>query len=159
VSVRHQVPQYLEVEDRIFGPLTLKQFVFVAGGAGGAYLTWAMMPSPWNYAVAALIAICAAALAFGNTNGRPFLITLEAAARYAVSRKFYLWRRAPKSPDTSAAEAAALVGGSPLVPRLSDSKLKTLAWGLDIHEALSAGNLPRSAELARPSRLRDPLAE
>lgn len=158
--MRHQVPQYLEVEDRIFGPLTLKQFIFAVGGAGGAYLSWATVPSPWGYVLAAAIGIAAAGLGFGSMNGRPFLVTLEAAFRYSMTRKFYLWRREPKSDEANAADIAALAGqGAAPVPRLSDSRLKTLAWGLDIHEALSGGNLPRAAELARPSKLRDPLLD
>lgn len=161
--MRHQVPQYLEVEDRIFGPLTLKQFVFVAGGVGGAYLAWAATPAPWSYLLALAVGGACALLGFGTMNGRPFMVVLESAASFLVTRKFYLWRRAPKPAEVSAAETVSLLKPAP--PRLSDSRLKDLAWGLDIHEELSAGNIPRAAELARPTAepprgsLRDPLAE
>ena len=42
--MQFQVPQFIEVEDKIFGPLTFKQFVYVAGGAGAAYLFWRILP-------------------------------------------------------------------------------------------------------------------
>ena len=42
--MQFQVPQFIEVEDKIFGPLTFKQFVYVAGGAGLAYLVWRVSP-------------------------------------------------------------------------------------------------------------------
>ncbi|TSC80302.1 MAG: hypothetical protein G01um101429_152 [Parcubacteria group bacterium Gr01-1014_29] len=29
-----QVPQFIEVEDKIFGPLTTKQFFYLLGGGG-----------------------------------------------------------------------------------------------------------------------------
>ncbi|TSC61742.1 MAG: SsrA-binding protein, partial [Parcubacteria group bacterium Athens0416_74] len=32
--MQFQVPQFIEVEDKIVGPLTFKQFVFIAGGLG-----------------------------------------------------------------------------------------------------------------------------
>ena len=32
--MEYQVPQFIEVEDKIFGPFTLKQFIYVAGGVG-----------------------------------------------------------------------------------------------------------------------------
>jgi len=42
--MQFQVPQFIEVEDKIFGPLTFKQFVYMAGGAGLAYLLWRVLP-------------------------------------------------------------------------------------------------------------------
>ena len=42
--MQFQVPQFIEVEDKIFGPLTFKQFVYVLGGAGACYLLWRVLP-------------------------------------------------------------------------------------------------------------------
>lgn len=36
--MQFQVPQFIEVEDKIFGPLTFKQFVYIAGGVALMYL-------------------------------------------------------------------------------------------------------------------------
>ena len=32
--MRFEVPQFVDIEDKIFGPLTFKQFIYIAGGAG-----------------------------------------------------------------------------------------------------------------------------
>jgi hypothetical protein len=37
------VPQFIEVEDKIFGPLTLKQFLYVIGGAGIVFIMYAFL--------------------------------------------------------------------------------------------------------------------
>jgi len=42
--MQFQVPQFIEVEDKIIGPLTFKQFVFVGGGFGMAYVLWRVLP-------------------------------------------------------------------------------------------------------------------
>jgi len=133
--VRYQVPQYLEVEDKIFGPFTLKQFLFAAGGLGGAYALWASLPSPLNFIGGGLAAVLCAALGFGQMNGRPFLVMVESMVSYVFSRKLFLWRKVPRPVEQVATESAET--SSIVVPRLSDSKLKELAWGLDIQETLS----------------------
>ena len=33
-TMMFSVPQFIDVEDKIIGPLTLKQFIYLAGGAG-----------------------------------------------------------------------------------------------------------------------------
>ncbi|NCT02072.1 PrgI family protein, partial [Candidatus Parcubacteria bacterium] len=34
--MRFEVPQFIEVEDKIFGPLTWRQFLYLSGGLGMA---------------------------------------------------------------------------------------------------------------------------
>lgn len=135
------MPQYLEVEDQIFGPLTLKQFLFAAGGLGGAYAMWALVPSPFGIVLAILVGVFAGALGFGQMNGRPFLVMIESMVGYSLSRKLYLWRKKPKPVGEAAPEEAA-AAPAVSVPRLSDSKLRDLGWGLDIQERLAGGPGP-----------------
>ncbi len=47
-ALSSKLPQYLDVEDRIFGPFTLRQFLFAGGGLGGAYALWTILPSPFG---------------------------------------------------------------------------------------------------------------
>ena len=35
--MQFQVPQFLDVEDKIVGPFTIKQFIYLAGGVGMGY--------------------------------------------------------------------------------------------------------------------------
>jgi hypothetical protein len=36
--MRYQVPQFIDVEDKVIGPLTIKQFIYLAGGAGMCFV-------------------------------------------------------------------------------------------------------------------------
>lgn len=136
--MQFQVPQFIEVEDKIFGPLTFKQFIFLAGGAGMAYLAWRILPFFIAVPVALGVAGLALALAFFTYNGRPFLLALEMGFYYLIHSKLYLWnnnshkKAAPKVVATRST-------GEVYIPHLSDSKLHDLAWSLDIKERLSAG--------------------
>ncbi len=91
--MRFEVPQFIEIEDKIFGPLTWKQFVYVAGGGGLAAVLFFFTP----FLVFLLLGIPVAALtfllSFYPVNNRPFAIFLESAVTYLQGSKLYLWRK------------------------------------------------------------------
>lgn len=91
--MRFEVPQFIEVEDKIFGPFTWKQAVYLAGGGGIAVVLFLVAPF-WIFLFFGVpLGILAAALAFYKVNTRPFSVLLEAMYNYLVKNKRYLWRR------------------------------------------------------------------
>ncbi len=138
--MQFQVPQFIEVEDKIFGPLTFKQFVYVGGGLGACYLLWRVLPIYLAGPLIALVGGLAGGLAFFQFNGRPFIVALENAFFFLIHSKLYLWNNAKKTKkaiiEMKAAPNAAL---DLYVPKLSDSKLHELAWSLDIKERIASG--------------------
>jgi hypothetical protein len=136
--MQFQVPQFIEVEDKIFGPFTFKQFIFIAGGLGCAYLLWRALPLLIAAPLAIAVVGFAAALAFVQYNGRSFLMALETGFYYMIHSKLYLWNNVshPKAQQ----KAAEKEGGNEIyIPKLSNSKLHDLAWSLDIKERLGQG--------------------
>lgn len=143
--MRYQVPQFIEVEDKIFGPLTFKQFAYVAGGASMCFIIYKFVPS---IILASMIMVpvgsLSLALAFYKVNNRPFIDTVEAAFKFFLGSKLYIWRRVDKPHEETIKEIAEKAVPTLYVPRLSDSKLKDLAWSLDINETIyqkSSGKL------------------
>lgn len=141
-----QVPQFIEVEDKIFGPLTFRQFIYVVGGAGASFMLWVYLPYHW-LAIILMTPILGLAflLAFYKVNNRSFILILEAAFHYIMTHKLYLWqhKEAGKRGEGSGAEAeisnkfAALGQEKALnIPKLSESKLKDLSWSLDVREKI-----------------------
>ncbi len=129
-----QVPQFIEVEDKIFGPFTFKQFVYLAGSAGAAFLIWVYIPVRFVALIFVIpVLILGLLLTFYRVNNRPFVSILEAAARYALTHKLYIWQRssAPTKTNVTAPTTSGLK-----IPKLSDSKLKDLSWSLDVKEKI-----------------------
>jgi len=127
-----QVPQFIEVEDKIFGPLTFKQFVYLAGGGGAIFILYALLPFWLGIWFMIPVGVLALALAFYKVNNRSFIYVLEASFRYSLSSKLYLWQR-----KNSAVAATPIILGAEkalAIPKLSQSKLRDLAWSLDIKE-------------------------
>jgi hypothetical protein len=91
--MRFQVPQFIGVEDTIFGPFTAKQFVFMAGGGALCYIVYKFLPLYFALIVIIPVAILSISLAFVKVNGKPFIFTLEAGLKYMLSSKIYLWKK------------------------------------------------------------------
>ena len=98
--MEYQVPQFIEVEDRIFGPLTLKQFIFVAGGIGLCVILVLYLPLILGIILALPVAAFTAALAFYKVNNKSFLEIVEAAFNYFVNSRLYLWKKNHSTPTT-----------------------------------------------------------
>lgn len=133
--MQFQVPQFIEIEDKIFGPLTLKQAIYLVGGVGGAIAIWRFVPHLIAPIVIAPLAILAIALAFYQVHGRPFINVMEAAFRYSMRGKLYLWRKEEKARGETATATVVDHTVAPL-PRLTESKLSEIAWSLDIKEKI-----------------------
>lgn len=130
----YQVPQFIEVEDKIFGPFTLRQFIFVAGGVGICVGLILYLPRLLGIALAIPVAVLAWALAFFRYNERTFLEIVEAGFNYYSKNRLYLWRKDDKAEGQ--AMAVSPVPAAPPVQKLglNQSKLKDLAWALDIQD-------------------------
>ena len=145
--MEYQVPQFIEVEDKIVGPLTFRQFLYLGGAAGFVVVCFAYL----SFIFAALVALpvvgLAIALAFYKINGKPFIEMMEAGFAYIVGAKLFLWKKREikeaeeRTTAAAAAAAAALLNAPRPAPRLTSGKLSELAYSLDTHGSLP----PRSS--------------
>jgi hypothetical protein len=133
--MKYQVPQFIEVESKIFGPLTLKQFIYLAGGAGIAFLLYVFLPFWLVVPLAAPFVGLALALAFYKYNNQPFVKVLENAIKHYFSGRLYVWKKLPSQHFSQEAIKTGPASAPPIyAPKLTQSRLKELAWSLDIKE-------------------------
>lgn len=133
--MQYQVPQFIEIEDRIFGPLTLKQFLYIAGGGAVSFILWSLISIKF---IAIIVVIPVAsffiALAFYRINGRPLINMVENAFSFLFSKKLYVWKKMDK--PVIKKEEVSIANEMLDVPKLSESKLKEISWSLDINSNL-----------------------
>jgi PrgI family protein len=91
--MRFEVPQFIEVEDKIVGPLTWRQFIYLAGGIGVLILFYFSLPFILFVLFGLPFGALAGFLAFHRVNNRPFSIFLESFVNYMRKGKLYLWRK------------------------------------------------------------------
>lgn len=131
--MEYQVPQFIEVEDKIFGPFTLKQFIYLAGGAGLSVAIFLYVPIFLAVLLIIPIAALSLALAFYKINNKSFIDVMEAGFNYYTKGRLYLWKK-----DTNE-EVAPIPQAAPSVETrqklgLSRGRLQELAWSLDIKD-------------------------
>jgi len=137
--MQFKVPQFLEIEDKIFGPFTFRQF------AGICYILFKLL-GIWLGAIPILaIAGLSAALIFYRPNGEPFINMIEAGLKYAMQNKLYIWKRHQikiKNKQQQEIKATAELKRETMNQsgiKLSGSKLRDLAWSLDILDLKKEG--------------------
>lgn len=91
--MQFQVPQYIDVEDKIVGPLTLKQFFYIASGFLTIFVTFFILAT-WLWLITSTV-IATASLAFAlvKYNGRPLMTVVLAALRYYAGGRTYTWQK------------------------------------------------------------------
>lgn len=131
--MRFQVPQYIEVEDKIFGPLTFKQFIYVAGAIGICVIFFTLFSKFLAFVASAPIVALGAALAFFKVNDRPFTLVLEDLLKFYSGSKLYIWRKDEKVVKREVVEPSK-ANTQMALPKLSGSKLRDLTFALDVKQ-------------------------
>lgn len=89
--MQYQIPQFIDVEDKIVGPFSLRQFFFVGGAAGASLLIYALVSNLFLWIVSsAILMSIGIGLAFIKVQGRPLPTILASAALYFWSPRRYL---------------------------------------------------------------------
>jgi hypothetical protein len=143
--MKYQVPQFIDVEDKIFDPFTFRQFVYMAGGAGSAFLAYKLLPAFVGIIVALPLIAFGLALAFYRVNNRPFIEVVQSAFEYMTKSRLYIWKKEDKKPQSRTQKGtnqemsenfSSITSMNPRVqmtaPIGSNSKLKDLNRNLDI---------------------------
>lgn len=97
--MRFEVPQFIDVEDKIFGPLTFKQFIYLAGGGGLAYVFYKLLPFPIWIFVSGPVVVFGLLLAFYKLNNRPFIEIAQNWLSFKLKGKLYIWERSQPIPQ------------------------------------------------------------
>jgi hypothetical protein len=128
--MRFEVPQFIEIEDKIIGPLTWKQFVYLAGGAGILIILYLTLPFVFFAVFGLPLGALAASLAFHRINNRPFSAFLESFVSYFTKTKLYLWRKEQTPVPTEEMPTKADV---PNVAFTNKSSINSLSRRLELH--------------------------
>ncbi len=90
--MQFQVPQFIETEDKIVGPFTLRQFMYIAGaGALSAILYFTV--AVWLWFILTVILLGGAiAVAFVKIEGRPLANVILSAFGFYWKPQTYIWK-------------------------------------------------------------------
>jgi len=83
-----QVPQFINMESKIVGPLSLRQFLFLAGGGALIFVLNFVLSTGLWLIVSLFIAALAIALAFVKVNEQPLHKILLNAFKFMLAQNY-----------------------------------------------------------------------
>lgn len=90
------VPQYVDIEDKIVGPLTWKQLGWFFAGGTILVILWKLLDESAFYTVAIPIIIIVVLFAFYKPQGLPLIQFAGFAILYIFKPRTYTWQRDPE---------------------------------------------------------------
>mgnify|MGYP003475631078 CR=1 FL=1 len=130
--MQFKVPQFLDIEDKIFGPFTFRQFAYLAGGGGLCFVLYKALPFYISFIPILIIAGLSLALAFYKVNNKPFIFVVESGIKYLLTDKLYIWKRRMKEKGDEKTQEDKPKIEVNRISRVNTSKLRDLAWSLDV---------------------------
>ena len=129
--MQFRVPQFIDIEDKILGPLTWKQAAYCLGAAGVTYISLRFTGSKiLGLLIASPFAAIFLALAFVKINNQSFVEVMEHAINYYAKTNLYTWRKV-KQENIETKQVVQHADNKDLIPKSNRTNLKDLALGLD----------------------------
>ena len=132
--MQFKVPQFIDIEDKIFGPFTFRQFAFLVGGGGMTFVLYKILGFWIGLIPMLLIIAFTICLVFVKINSKPFIYYVEAFFKYVISSKLYIWKQRLMKKSDIKEEDVSIPTTVSNVPMLTENKLKDLSWSLDVQD-------------------------
>ncbi|MDP3057388.1 MAG: PrgI family protein [bacterium] len=138
--MQYPVPQFIDVEDTVVGPLTVKQTVILGLGAMIIFMSSLIFVAFIAVLIALPTIIAAILFAFYKPNGRPLYVLIANYFTYNFKPKLYIWRREPEGIliKRGIKKEALKENISAEYKIISRNRLQELAWMLDTQQAIAA---------------------
>lgn len=131
------VPQFIDVEDKIIGPITTRQFIICLAGLGVLVPAWKLLDLIWFVLLALFDLAIVGTFGFAKINGRPFHYFVLNVIQTFKKPNLRVWNH--KNPlkdlfsaeETAAEEVQTVTRPTAIKERLVSSHLKELSLIVD----------------------------
>ncbi len=91
--MQFQVPQFIDIEDKVIGPLTIKQFLYLLAGGVIVFILYKTLNLFATIVLGVPIVGIAIALAFAKIGNQPFINFLKNFIGFVKRPDFYVWKK------------------------------------------------------------------
>lgn len=91
--MQFNVPQFIDIEDKIVGPLTAKQLGWLAAGGATLLILYSTLDMAAFIPAAFVVSGLTGALAFYRPYNQPLVKFILSSILFFVRPKMYIWRR------------------------------------------------------------------
>jgi len=142
--MQYQVPQFIDRETRLLGPLTVRQTLLFGGIAAILFVLYFLLAPFILMLISVLLLSMGTVVAFVRINGRPLSTFLFSFLGYFISPKLYLWKKrgdSAKAPIQKKGGESQISSqqSSPLQPiEIDEEKIRALAQQLNEQETTNS---------------------
>lgn len=126
-----QVPQFIDIEDKIIGPLSLRQFIILVGTAAVVFLSFKLLQFWLWILVGGVFGTLGMALAFLKINGQNFSRVSVNFLKYMINPRLYVWQRSGEKKVLLKQQTKIIKKEESFKKRLSGDELEEIAKKLD----------------------------
>lgn len=141
--MQYPIPQFVEIEDQIIGPLTLKQFFFLLGGGIFLLIAWSFVDLSLFIFLAVIVGMIVVPLAFVKPYGRPLTNYLSAVFKFILGPKVLVWHKSGRAGRVKAYDLTNKKSGPEKITigekKYTPSSIHRLARQLDFKTVMSEG--------------------
>lgn len=140
------VPQFIDVESKIIGPVSTRQFIIVLVGGGILYLEFQLILNTFLFIVAATItAIAFIIFAFAKVNGQSMHYVVLNFIQTMRRPRLRLWRRLYSDETITIEEEEEVIEVIPQKKSIGSSRLSEISLLVDTGGGYKPGSLGKSA--------------
>lgn len=93
--MQYSIPQFIETEDRVLGPLTVKQFLYLLAGGIAEIIFWSLADLSLFIFLTLINLAVVIPIAFIKVGGRPFIKHISAMIQFFTKPRLRLWSKIP----------------------------------------------------------------
>ncbi len=129
-----QVPQYLDIEDKIIGPLTIKQFLYLLVGGGIIFLLYTIFKFSVFIIISLPIAFFFLLLAFYKIGNQKFPKFVSKVLGFISKPNIYTWKKLPPAQTEEEPMPKTIEKIGPLKKIPEGKGLEESWWKIEIQE-------------------------
>jgi len=129
--MRFQVPQFINIEDKVIGPLTIKQFLYIIVAVVVLFILYKLL----NLFVFIILSIPVIALTYALTflkiRNQPFINIIKNMFSFLRKPDFYVWKKLnPK--EEKQEEAPKIIKKAPA--KKKKKHLRDISWRINVEK-------------------------
>jgi len=135
--MQFQVPQFIDIEDKVIGPLTIKQFLYLLGAGFIIFIIYKILNLFATIILAIPIAGIAIALAFVKIGNQPFVSFLKNFFGFIRKPDFYVWKKPIGKQQVQQEEHIEIIKKMPAKTRINPEakdNLQDMGWKVEIEK-------------------------
>lgn len=125
------VPQFIDTEDKVVGPLTAKQFGWLVVAGVILLILWNTLTFPFFLIFGSMTAGIFGALAFWRPHGQPLIKFVVGIFLFFIRPKMYIWRRIADSLEKKPLQIKTRPEETSRKKNVSEEKIKEISSLLD----------------------------